>query len=57
MQMSSRIETPINILSKAVFMVSLLPPNTIKDGGILAGLATETVKGSRVVFKVLSYEL
>ncbi len=38
-------------------MVSLLPPNTIKDSGILAGLATETVKGSRVVFKVLSYEL
>ncbi len=39
MQMSSRIETPINILSKAVFMVSLLPPNTIKDGGILAGFS------------------
>ncbi len=57
MQMSSRIETPINILSKQFSWCLFCPPNTRKDGGILAGLVTETVKGSRVVFKVLSYEL
>ncbi len=47
MQISSRIETPINVLSKAILLMSLL-----KDGGIPASLVTVKV----VRFKVF-YEL